>query len=153
MQARQVARYSATAQKGLPGRHSAEDREGKGERTAGGIAAHKAQVAPLGHGAESPGQRFQPSRLDGRQGQRQGEAQGRGAHGGQVAGAHRQGALAEFERMRTGIGKVHPGGQGIGGYRQLLAGRKRQQRAVVTYAQGHAGTAAGAERRGELTAA
>ena len=149
-QAQQITRAGAAAQERLTGRHLTEDREGEGQRTAGGVTTDQAQLALLGHLYKACRQAFQPGGLDARQGQRQGEAQRRGAHGGEVAGAHRQGALAEAMGIRAGIGEMHPGGQGIGGDRQLFTRGGCQQRAVVTDAQRHAGSATGARRRGEI---
>ncbi len=69
----------------------------------------------------------------------------------QVAGGDRQGALGKKERVATG-GKMHAFHQGIGGGRQLFAGWRRQQGAVVADAEGHVRRRRRAGGRGEEAA-
>ncbi|MCY1527647.1 hypothetical protein D9M68_627180 [compost metagenome] len=147
--AEQIADLRPRTSQRLAPRYTAKHREGQAQRAATGIAADQAHRAVLRHLIEAPGEGLQPGRFGARHGQRQGEADRRRAHGGQVADRHAQGALAEQERIRS-FGEMHPGNQGVGGHRQLLASRHLQQGAVVADAKRHTFAGLRTGRSGEV---
>ncbi len=147
--AEQIADLRAGPNQRLPGRHAAEHGDGQAQRATGGIAANQTQAAVERHGIQSAGELGEPERIAARQAQGKGEADGCGAHAGQVAGGDGQGALAEQERI-AGIGEMHAGDQGVGGHGQLFTGGNLQQGAIIADAENDFAAGPGASGGGEV---
>ena len=123
--------------------HLAEHGDADVQGAARGVAAHQRAGVGVGQGQQAVRKIPQPGVVGVGQGQRQGEAQRAGAHGGQVAQVDGERLVAEGLRGDVGE-KVAALDQHVAGDGELVAGAGLEQGAVVADAQGHRRAASGA---------
>ncbi len=129
-----VARFRrVAAQRGVR-RHVAEHGDADVERAARRVAADQLAAEAFGEREQAVAERGEPAFVGARQGERERERVRRGAHRGEVRQIDGERLVAE--RVRIDVGEeVAAFDQHVRRYRELLAGRRDDQRAIVADAE------------------